>query len=63
MNLQTPDTYPALFWGYFLIWTLLALYVLYLGVKCSRLERTVRSLSGHSLSGAPTRDTPSSRES
>jgi len=58
MNLQTPDTYPALFWGYFLIWTLLALYVLYLGAKCSRLEREVLSLSG-----TPTRDTPPSHES
>lgn len=58
MNLQTPDTYPALFWGYFLIWTLLAIYVLYLGVKCSRLERTVQSLSE-----TPTRGTAPSHES
>ena len=60
MNLQTPDTYPALFWGYFLTWTLLALYVLYLGVKCSRLERDVRTLSGAELRDSRSSDGSSS---
>ena len=34
-----PDTFPALFYGYTVIWGLLAVYILSLGFRVSRLER------------------------
>jgi CcmD family protein len=36
---MTPDTFPALFWSYTVVWVLLALYIVTLGVRLSRLER------------------------
>jgi CcmD family protein len=42
METPTPDTYPALFWGYLLIWGLLAAYILFLGFRCARLEKKLK---------------------
>gem|GEM_PF-2408669 len=52
MSPESPNTYPALFWGYFLVWTLLAIYVLYLAIKCSRLERKMKSILNTSSSNS-----------
>jgi CcmD family protein len=40
--MNTPDTYPALFWGYVVIWSLLVGYTLFLGKKVGRLEKMKR---------------------
>lgn len=39
MDAPTPDTFPALFWGYLVVWGLLAVYIITLGVRCARLEK------------------------
>ena len=54
MTQQTPDTYSALFWGYLVIWGLLTVYMVYLGFKCSRLEKKVTALEegGKASSGS-----------
>lgn len=33
------DTFPALFWGYTALWTLLCVYLCVLAVKVSKLEK------------------------
>jgi CcmD family protein len=37
---EVPNTFPDLFWGYTFIWLLLSLYILYLGVRVRRLEKS-----------------------
>ena len=44
---MVPDTYPDLFWSYTAVWFVLAVYIITLGVRVARLER---SLSRGSLS-------------
>lgn len=36
---EVRDTFPALFWGYTALWTLLCIYLVYLGAKLSNLEK------------------------
>ena len=36
---MTPDTFPSLFWSYNTIWLVLAVYIVTLGFRVSRLER------------------------
>ena len=36
---QMPNTMPDLFWAYTAVWTILALYILSLGRRISRLEK------------------------
>jgi CcmD family protein len=39
--METVDTYPALFWGYTMTWSILVVYLLMLGRRVSRLERVI----------------------
>lgn len=41
---MVPDTYPDLFWSYTAVWIVLAVYIVILGARVARLER---SLSRH----------------
>ena len=34
-----PNTFPALFWGYTVLWGILVVYLISLGVRLRRLER------------------------
>ena len=34
-----PDTFPDLFWAYTIIWVILAVYIISLGFRLSKLER------------------------
>lgn len=36
---MTPDTFPSLFWSYTAVWAILAIYIVTLGVRLSRLEK------------------------
>ncbi len=36
---MTPDTFPSLFWSYTAVWVVLALYIVTLGARLSRLEK------------------------
>lgn len=36
---MTPDTYPSLFWAYTALWGVLAIYIVTLGLRLSRLEK------------------------
>ena len=36
---MTPDTFPSLFWSYTAVWSVLAVYIVTLGVRLSRLEK------------------------
>ncbi|MEN9845035.1 MAG: hypothetical protein RIS36_182 [Pseudomonadota bacterium] len=36
---MTPDTFPSLFWSYTAVWAILAVYIVTLGVRLSRLEK------------------------
>jgi CcmD family protein len=36
---MTPDTYPSLFWAYTALWGALAIYIITLGARLSRLEK------------------------
>ena len=36
---MTPDTFPSLFWSYTVVWVILAVYIVTLGVRLSRLEK------------------------
>lgn len=36
---QTPDTFPALFWGYTVIWALLVTYIVTLSRRLTNLEK------------------------
>jgi CcmD family protein len=38
---MTPDTFPSLFWSYTAVWAILALYIIGLGVRVAKLERTL----------------------
>ena len=37
---MTPDTYPSLFAGYTVIWLLISAYVLHLGTRLRKLEKS-----------------------
>jgi CcmD family protein len=45
----TPDTFPSLFWSYTAVWAVLAVYIVTLGVRLSRLEKQIsqKKESGH----------------
>ena len=34
------DTFPGLFWCYIVVWGLIVLYIIYLGRKCSKIEKS-----------------------
>ena len=36
---MTPDTFPSLFWSYTFVWAILAVYIITLGARLSRLEK------------------------
>ncbi len=36
---MTPDTFPSLFWSYTAVWVILAVYIVTLGVRLSRVEK------------------------
>lgn len=46
---MTPDTFPSLFWSYTAVWAVLAVYIVTLGVRLSRLEKKLsqEKESGH----------------
>lgn len=46
---MTPDTFPSLFWSYTAVWAVLAVYIVTLGVRLSRLEKQLSQdkESGH----------------
>ena len=48
MNIATPDTYPDLFWGYTVLWLLIALLMLRLVKQQSKLHREIDELSRES---------------
>ncbi|MCI5066116.1 CcmD family protein [bacterium] len=50
MNPPPINTYPALFWGYLVVWSLLVLYTLWLGIRVSSLEKRSEELKGHTES-------------
>ena len=37
-----PNTFPSLFAGYTVIWALLALYIVSLGFRLSKIEKRIR---------------------
>ena len=39
---MVPNTFPSLFWGYAAIFGLLSVYIVYLGVRISRVEKTLQ---------------------
>lgn len=39
---QVPNTFPSLFWGYTVLWAILAVYILFIGMKLRSLERRMR---------------------
>ena len=39
---MTPDSYPSLFWAYNSVWIVLAVYMLWLGVRLTHIEKTLR---------------------
>ena len=39
MPVETPDTFPALFWAYTAVWCIICIYVWSLGTRLKRLER------------------------
>ena len=43
---MTPDSYPALFWSYTAVWVLLAAYMIWLGVRLGRIERSLSVKGG-----------------
>jgi CcmD family protein len=45
---MTPDTFPALFQGYTVVWVLLVVYVVSLGARLKRLESRLQRLSDKS---------------
>lgn len=38
--MDTPDTFSGLFWGYTIIWLLIVAYVVMLGRRMSKLEKS-----------------------
>lgn len=40
MPVETPDTFPALFWAYSSVWLIISIYVWSLGARLRKLERT-----------------------
>lgn len=42
---MVPDTYADLFFSYSAVWVCLALYIIFLGLRVSRLERTLPDIS------------------
>ncbi len=37
--MDTPNTFPGLFWGYLVVWGLLSAYIISLGARLARLEK------------------------
>ncbi|MCB0328215.1 MAG: CcmD family protein [Bdellovibrionales bacterium] len=58
-----PDTYQALFWAYLVVWGLLSAYILWLGVKCLRIEAKLKSILPSANSGSSDIDKSSRSES
>lgn len=44
--MPTPDTYSGMFWGYLVIWSLLALYIVLLGRRVKTLENRLNQDKG-----------------
>ena len=36
---MVPDTFPSMFWGYVIVWGLLAGYIVSLGMRLRRVEK------------------------
>jgi CcmD family protein len=43
---MVPDTYPDLFWSYTAVWCVVVVYIVILGARVGRLERTISASSG-----------------
>ena len=43
------NTYSSLFLGYAVIWGIIAVYVAYLGVRVSRLEKSIKEKTGERI--------------
>jgi CcmD family protein len=39
MPVETPDTFPALFWAYTSVWCIICVYVWTLGCRLKKLEK------------------------
>lgn len=39
MPVETPDTFPALFWAYTSVWCIICVYVWTLGSRLKKLEK------------------------
>jgi len=46
--MPTPDTFSGLFWGYLVIWSLLAVYIISLGRRIASLEAILKQNSKES---------------
>ncbi|MFN4894729.1 MAG: CcmD family protein [Pseudomonadota bacterium] len=49
---MTVDTYPDLFWAYTAVWTIVAVYVAWMGSRVARLERSLRDARNTPVSSA-----------
>ncbi len=47
--MENPDTYQALFWGYSVVWLLIASYVLVLRKKINNIEKQINKEQAHDL--------------
>lgn len=50
---MTPDTFPSLFWSYTAVWVILGVYIVSLGYRLSKIERSMTDRrEGHDGSGS-----------
>jgi CcmD family protein len=49
---MTPDTFPSLFWSYTAVWVIVVLYIIGLGVRVAKLERTISKSKERSCDGS-----------
>jgi CcmD family protein len=45
---MVPDTYPDLFWSYTVVWVVLGVYLVLLGARVAKLERSLSRQSSSS---------------
>lgn len=45
--MNTPDTFPPLFWGYTVIWLLIVAYFFILRLKVTKIEKRLEDNNGN----------------
>ncbi len=50
---MTPDTFPSLFWSYTAVWVVLSVYIVTIGIRVAKVEKTLLQ-SKESRDDAPT---------